>query len=182
MIMQRLGDDAEPFAHCNGAEVRIAEMLRPLLQPRLRSSNVAERVEDRGEDVRFALAAPAHEDRDAVSVGQLERFHREMNESSRSSMSHSLGDEERYDSHIEHEFVKAICRYVLQLESGDALQLLEPSTSNSARNSRLQRLKGTMIELTNASHTGAIEQSVSSFLEITYPSVDLIKCFEGERD
>ena len=42
-----------------------------------------------------------------------------------------------------------------------------------------QRLKGTMIELTNASHTGAIEQSAGSFLEITYPSVDLIKCLEG---
>jgi hypothetical protein len=50
----------------------------------------------------------------------------EMNESSRSSMSHSRGDEERYDSHIEHEFVKAICRYVLQIESGAALELLEP--------------------------------------------------------
>ena len=42
-----------------------------------------------------------------------------------------------------------------------------------------QRLKGTMIELTNGSHTGAIETSAASFLEITYPSVDLIKCIEG---
>jgi hypothetical protein len=41
------------------------------------------------------------------------------------------------------------------------------------------RLKGTMIELTNGSHTGAIEKSATSFLEITYPSVDLIKCIEG---
>jgi len=42
-----------------------------------------------------------------------------------------------------------------------------------------QRLKGTMIELTNGSHTGAIETSAANFLEITYPSVDLIKCIEG---
>jgi hypothetical protein len=41
------------------------------------------------------------------------------------------------------------------------------------------RLKGTMIELTNGTHTGAIETSAASFLEITYPSVDLIKCIEG---
>jgi hypothetical protein len=42
------------------------------------------------------------------------------------STSHSRGDEQCYDQHIEHEFVKAICRYVLQLESVDALELLEP--------------------------------------------------------
>lgn len=41
------------------------------------------------------------------------------------------------------------------------------------------RLKGTMIELTNGSHTGAIETPAANFLEITYPSVDLIKCIEG---
>lgn len=44
---------------------------------------------------------------------------------------------------------------------------------------RGDRLKGTMIELTNSSHTGAIETSAANFLEITYPSVDLVKCVEG---
>ncbi len=35
-----------------------------------------------------------------------------------------------------------------------------------------------MIELTNASHTGAIETQPGQFLEITYPSVDLVQCIE----
>jgi hypothetical protein len=36
-----------------------------------------------------------------------------------------------------------------------------------------------MIELINGSHTGAIEMPPAEFLEITYPSVDLVKCING---
>ncbi len=35
-------------------------------------------------------------------------------------------DDERYDPHIEHEFVKAICQFVLQLNPNEGLALLEP--------------------------------------------------------
>jgi hypothetical protein len=35
-------------------------------------------------------------------------------------------DEERYDPHLEHDFVKAICRFALQLKPADGLEFLEP--------------------------------------------------------
>ena len=41
------------------------------------------------------------------------------------------------------------------------------------------RLKGTAIELTNTSNTGATQVSASEFLEITYPSIDLLKAIEA---
>ena len=50
----------------------------------------------------------------------------EVNERSRSPTSHSLSEEERYDPHIEHEFVKAVCGFVLHLEPGDAREFLDP--------------------------------------------------------
>jgi hypothetical protein len=42
----------------------------------------------------------------------------------RRSMSHR--DEERYDPQIEHDFVDALCRFVIQLEPNDARQFLDP--------------------------------------------------------
>lgn len=42
-----------------------------------------------------------------------------------------------------------------------------------------KRLKGTAIELTNERHTGAIEIPAKGFLEITYPSGDLLKALEA---
>ena len=38
-----------------------------------------------------------------------------------------------------------------------------------------RRLKGTAIELSNSSKTGAVQQSAQAFLEITYPSSDVLK-------
>ena len=40
-------------------------------------------------------------------------------------------------------------------------------------------LKGTVIELRNSKTTGAIEKSASDFLDITYPSIDLLKLAEA---
>ena len=50
----------------------------------------------------------------------------EANERSRRSLSRNHNDDERYDPHIEHEFVKAICQFVLQLNPNEGLALLEP--------------------------------------------------------
>ncbi len=44
---------------------------------------------------------------------------------------------------------------------------------------RGRRLKGTTIDFTNTSGTGALDKSASDFLEITYPSVDLLKTLEA---
>lgn len=43
------------------------------------------------------------------------------------------------------------------------------------------RPKGTAVELRNSSHTGAIEIPAEKFFEITYPSVDLVRCVENLR-
>ena len=42
-----------------------------------------------------------------------------------------------------------------------------------------RRLKGTAIELTNESNTGATQVLAESFLEITYPTLDLLKGIEA---
>lgn len=42
-----------------------------------------------------------------------------------------------------------------------------------------QRLKGTAIELANSNHTGATQIPAADFLEITYPSIDLLKAVEA---
>ena len=42
-----------------------------------------------------------------------------------------------------------------------------------------RRLKGTAIELANERHTGATQVSAAEFLEITYPSGDLLKAIEA---
>jgi hypothetical protein len=42
-----------------------------------------------------------------------------------------------------------------------------------------RRLKGTAIELANANNTGATQVPASAFLEITYPSGDLLKAIEA---
>ena len=39
-----------------------------------------------------------------------------------------------------------------------------------------RRLQGTAIELSNESNTGATQMPAQSFLEITYPTLDLLKC------
>lgn len=44
---------------------------------------------------------------------------------------------------------------------------------------RGKRLKGTAIELANENKTGATQVSAADFLEITYPSMDLLKALEG---
>ena len=43
---------------------------------------------------------------------------------------------------------------------------------------RGRRLKGTAIELTNASNTGATQIAAADFLEITYPSADALAAIE----
>jgi predicted AAA+ superfamily ATPase len=42
-----------------------------------------------------------------------------------------------------------------------------------------RRLKGTAIELTNKNNTGATQVSASEFLNITYPTADLLKTLEA---
>lgn len=42
-----------------------------------------------------------------------------------------------------------------------------------------QRLKGTAIELANSNNTGATQIPAADFLEITYPSIDLLKAIEA---
>ncbi|HEX8998547.1 MAG TPA: DUF499 domain-containing protein [Blastocatellia bacterium] len=42
-----------------------------------------------------------------------------------------------------------------------------------------QRLKGTAIELANSNNTGATQIPAADFLEITYPSIDLLKAVEA---
>src|SRR5215469_815781 len=42
-----------------------------------------------------------------------------------------------------------------------------------------KRLKGTAIELANEKNTGATQVPAAEFLEITYPSADLLKCIEA---
>lgn len=44
---------------------------------------------------------------------------------------------------------------------------------------RGKTLKGTVIELRNSKSTGAIQKSASDFLDITYPSIDLLKLAEA---
>lgn len=44
---------------------------------------------------------------------------------------------------------------------------------------RGKRLKGTAIELSNDSHTGATQIAAKQFLEITYPTHDLLKGIEA---
>lgn len=44
---------------------------------------------------------------------------------------------------------------------------------------RGRRLKGTAIELSNENKTGATQIAAGKFLEITYPSIDLLKALEG---
>ena len=42
-----------------------------------------------------------------------------------------------------------------------------------------KRLKGTAIELSNEANTGATQVSAADFLEITYPTRDLLKAVEA---
>src|SRR5207237_915345 len=44
---------------------------------------------------------------------------------------------------------------------------------------RGKRLKGTTVDFTNQSKTGALEVSAAEFLKITYPSFDLLKTIEA---
>lgn len=44
---------------------------------------------------------------------------------------------------------------------------------------RGKRLKGTTVDFTNQSHTGALEVPAAEFLRITYPSFDLLKTIEA---
>ena len=44
---------------------------------------------------------------------------------------------------------------------------------------RGKRLKGTTVDFTNTSKTGALDVSASDFLKITYPSFDLLKTVEA---
>jgi hypothetical protein len=44
---------------------------------------------------------------------------------------------------------------------------------------RGRRLRGTTVDFTNQSHTGALEVSAADFLKITYPSHDLLKTIEA---
>ncbi|MGE4478653.1 MAG: DUF499 domain-containing protein [Deferribacterales bacterium] len=44
---------------------------------------------------------------------------------------------------------------------------------------RSKKLKGTMVDFTNRQGTGALDISASEFLNITYPSVDLLKTIEA---
>ena len=44
---------------------------------------------------------------------------------------------------------------------------------------RSRRLKGTAIELTNDNDTGATQLPAAHFLEITYPSTDLLKAIKA---
>ena len=42
-----------------------------------------------------------------------------------------------------------------------------------------RRLSGTTIDFTNRQGTGALDKSASDFLNITYPSIDLLKTIEA---
>lgn len=42
-----------------------------------------------------------------------------------------------------------------------------------------KRLKGTTVDFTNQSQTGALQQNAKDFLRITYPSFDLLKTIEA---
>src|SRR5438128_12548548 len=44
---------------------------------------------------------------------------------------------------------------------------------------RGKRLKGTTVDFTNQSKTGALEVPAAEFLKITYPSFDLLKTIEA---
>src|SRR6185369_16463339 len=44
---------------------------------------------------------------------------------------------------------------------------------------RGKRLKGTTVDFTNTSKTGALDVTASDFLKITYPSFDLLKTIEA---
>ncbi len=44
---------------------------------------------------------------------------------------------------------------------------------------RGKRLKGTTVDFTNQSKTGALDVSAADFLKITYPSFDLLKTVEA---
>ena len=44
---------------------------------------------------------------------------------------------------------------------------------------RGKRLKGTTVDFTNQSKTGALDIPATEFLKITYPSVDLLKAIEA---
>jgi len=44
---------------------------------------------------------------------------------------------------------------------------------------RGKKLKGTMVDFTNRQGTGALDKSAEEFLDITYPSVDLLKLIEA---
>src|ERR1700722_18474713 len=44
---------------------------------------------------------------------------------------------------------------------------------------RGNRLKGTTVDFTNTSKTGALDVSAADFLKITYPSFDLLKTVEA---
>src|SRR5207245_2053887 len=57
----------------------------------------------------------------------------ESNRRSRRSMSRRNAEDERYDPQIEHHFLKAICRFALQLDPEAACSLLEPVLSATPR-------------------------------------------------
>ena len=44
---------------------------------------------------------------------------------------------------------------------------------------RTKRITGTMIERSNASKTGATQRPAAEFLEITYPTSDLLSALEA---
>lgn len=44
---------------------------------------------------------------------------------------------------------------------------------------RSRKIKGTMVDFTNRQGTGALDKSAEEFLNITYPSVDLLKLIEA---
>src|SRR5260370_35440323 len=44
---------------------------------------------------------------------------------------------------------------------------------------RTKRISGSMIELSNAANTGATQRPASEFLEITYPTTDLLTALEA---
>lgn len=50
---------------------------------------------------------------------------------------------------------------------------------NLRREFQGQRLRGTAIELANENNTGATQVPAAEFLEITYPSSDLLKALEA---
>jgi uncharacterized protein DUF499 len=47
---------------------------------------------------------------------------------------------------------------------------------------RSARLKGTVVELTDDNHTGAVQVSPAQFLEYTYPTLDVLKAIEAVND